>query len=251
MLFGKQQMRVHHTIEASIYVPDFKNWSSPMLISDEDYHSFDPQVSVDTQGNGITLFRRANGSESIIQSATYTNTTHNWSKAKDVSKSDNYATTPQIGTDSSGRAFAVVHPQGDSHYTIMIHAPQPQEKIREVSVPTYIDVERIIEISSPPAPVTEPFIAPLIPTNFKTQLHKKVFPTQIEWFTVLTWDAPDNSSVTAYRLYLNGELIATVAATSPLSHEMHNINVDGTYLFELSSINADDEESAKLILNLF
>lgn len=305
---------IMHGIEASIYSPETGQWSAPMVISDTAFHSFDPQVSIDTDGNGITLFRRADsGKESVIQSATYLKETGTWTYARDVSKSGFFATTPQIGTDDSGNAIAVVHPQGDSNYTIMIHAPLGHQVVSyETGEPIYNESAssstastksptsgeltvnssssrglnghelnssdyRIQSDSSQISPLEssnalEPSTltssstqqlsttqslslgdtTPGIPTNFQLLLQKNIFPTQIEWYTTLTWDAPtDPSDVTAYRLYLNGSLLETVSASDALSYEVHNIDKNASYTFELCSITASGTESTRIILRLF
>ncbi|PCI78185.1 hypothetical protein COB21_01580 [Candidatus Aerophobetes bacterium] len=330
--------QIHHSIESSIYDPRTQTWSVPEQISDSQFHSFDPQVSVDTDGNGITLFRRANSSEeSVIQSATYSSNNAAWSATRDVSKSGYFATTPQIGTDASGNAIAVVHPQGDANYTIMIHAllgektvlSQPNiprsdtsytgtnishtgtnishtgadishtgadfshtradlhtpsrennthnapasntvesnplitnnhsnnQSNSSASIEANVNVNTRLESSTSAQDIASMLSIiqasiPSIPTNFKTLLQKNVFPTQIEWFTTLSWDAPvDNSNIVNYRIYLNGSVAVTIAATDLLSYVVHNIDVDGSYTFELCSVTAVGTESDKVTLKLF
>lgn len=247
----------YHTIEASLYDPQLGHWSRPYKLSDEAFHSFDPQVSVDAKGDGIVLFRRANGSESVIQSASYNRSTQSWNSVQDVSESGHYAMTPQIGTDAAGRAFAVVHPDDGSNYTVTLHAnvakPQPTpepitiEKEVTKEVPVYIYTSTTEEAAQTALGAA----APSQPSNFQANVQQNIFPLQVEHFVTLTWDAANDETVIGYNLYLNGELIESFTTEADRSYTRHNLDINTTQNFEVASTNIDGDESIRLSLSLF
>ncbi len=70
--------------------------------------AFDPQISVNSAGTAIAIWRRNNGSNSIVQSASSTDGGVNWSTpANNLSAIGGNAVEPQISVDAAGTAIAI------------------------------------------------------------------------------------------------------------------------------------------------
>ena len=84
-------------------------WSTPANnVSAAGGDAFDPQISVDAAGTAIAIWRRNNGSNSIVQSASSTDGGVNWSTpANNLSAIGRNAVEPQISVDAAGTAIAI------------------------------------------------------------------------------------------------------------------------------------------------
>jgi hypothetical protein len=89
---------------------------------------------------------------------------------------------------------------------------------------------------------------PVPPTNFVGVVEKNKFLTQTELLNVLTWTPSIDPSVTSYRIYQNGILIATVPASGPYEVVLHNRRHGEIYTYELTAVNASGESTPLVIL---
>ena len=95
------------TIIQASTIEDVHNYSTPVNLSAVGQNAVDPQVAVDKEGNAVAVWARSNGSNTIIQASTYSETTDSWSSAVDLSGVEQNATKPQIVVDDNQNNVAV------------------------------------------------------------------------------------------------------------------------------------------------
>ncbi|MCH9811246.1 carboxypeptidase regulatory-like domain-containing protein [bacterium] len=66
----------------------------------------------------------------------------------------------------------------------------------------------------------------------------------------LTWSATTSPEVTGYRVYKNGELVASVGLNDTLEYESHNNPVDEASIYTVVSVNSDGSQSNGDIVQL-
>lgn len=93
-------------------------------------------------------------------------------------------------------------------------------------------------------------VAPTAPTNFRGKVIKNRFATQTDVIDNLKWSASSDPSVTGYRLFRDGVLIATIPATGPFKYNDHNRRPGVTYTYQLVAFNAGNQESAPVVVVL-
>jgi hypothetical protein len=81
-------------------------WSTPVDLSTAGQYAYDPQVTVDGSGLATAVWDRDDGSNTIVQASTSLNGAA-WSTPADLSTAGQYAYSPQVTVDGSGRATAV------------------------------------------------------------------------------------------------------------------------------------------------
>jgi hypothetical protein len=86
-------------------------WSPAVDLSAPLQNATDPQVTVDSTGRAIAVWKRSNGTDDIIQSSTSINGGA-WTPSVDLSIQ--HAMSPQVTVDSTGRATAVWAPNGSN-----------------------------------------------------------------------------------------------------------------------------------------
>lgn len=91
---------------------------------------------------------------------------------------------------------------------------------------------------------------PAPPSNFHGKVKKNKFGMQTEYMDVLSWDPSPDPTVTGYRIFQAGHLVASVGANGPFTVTIHNISKKKTYTYVLVAVNAAGVESTPLILTL-
>jgi hypothetical protein len=81
-------------------------WSTPVDVSVDGPQAYSPQVGVDSAGRATAVWFRLDGGHYIIQSST-SQSGGAWSTPVDVSVAGQNAYSPQVSSDSTGRATAV------------------------------------------------------------------------------------------------------------------------------------------------
>lgn len=104
-------------IQAAVYTKATTSWSTtPVIISldpaetvepQEGRDSLNPQIAVDSVGDGIAVWRRFNGSFYIVQAAHYTKATNTWGTPINLSADGQSALDPQISIGSGDDAIVV------------------------------------------------------------------------------------------------------------------------------------------------
>lgn len=89
--------------QASYFDVGLMTWSAPTLISLGGASATDPQVSVDSTGDAVAVWRRSG----VIQSSTFDGGTLTWSAPITISSGGSTVADPQVGTDAAGSAIAV------------------------------------------------------------------------------------------------------------------------------------------------
>ena len=85
----------------------FAGWSTPVNLSVSGRDAVDPQVAVDDSGNAVAVWRRFDGSNTVIQSSRLTAGGVGWSTPVDLSVAGEDADLQQVSMDGSGNAVAV------------------------------------------------------------------------------------------------------------------------------------------------
>jgi hypothetical protein len=85
----------------------FAGWSTPVNLSVSGRDAVDPQVDVDDSGNAVAVWRRSDGSNTIIQSSRLAAGGVSWSTPVNLSVAGRDADLQQVSVDGSGNAIAV------------------------------------------------------------------------------------------------------------------------------------------------
>ncbi|HTT95490.1 MAG TPA: hypothetical protein VMF55_12520 [Solirubrobacterales bacterium] len=86
-------------------------WGAPVDLSLPGRDAFLPEVAVDPSGNATAVWRRSNGTETIIQAASRPSGGA-WEAPVDLSLTGQRANAPQVAVDSNGGATVVWHTEG-------------------------------------------------------------------------------------------------------------------------------------------
>ena len=81
-------------------------WLAPQDLSAAGQHAYDPQVAVDGRGNAIAVWRRSEGTNTIVQAAVRTSG-GSFGAPQDLSTAGQNAYDPQVAVDGRGNAIAV------------------------------------------------------------------------------------------------------------------------------------------------
>jgi len=87
------------------------------------------------------------------------------------------------------------------------------------------------------------------PTDFVGTHCKVRFATQTDRVNILTWTASVDPTIVAYNLLRDGELIATIASTSPLIYQDHN-RCNQPYVYTLIAVNGAGVESEPVTVTI-
>lgn len=82
-------------------------WSAPVDLSAPGGDSDDPQISVDSGGSAIAVWKRFDGYRMIVQSRSSSDGGLTWSNSVDLSPAGGSAGSPQISVDADGTAHAI------------------------------------------------------------------------------------------------------------------------------------------------
>ena len=81
-------------------------WQTPVDLSAPGQNAFDPQVSVDPQGNATAIWYRDNGGNYVVQAATRA-PGGAWQTPVDLFVTGQTAYAPQVSVDAQGNATAI------------------------------------------------------------------------------------------------------------------------------------------------
>jgi len=97
----------NYIIQATRTTDGGATFSSPIDLSLAGRDAFNPQISFDNSGNGVCVWQRSNGTNTIIQAARTTDGGATFSTPIDLSHTGQDADSPQISFDNSGNGVCV------------------------------------------------------------------------------------------------------------------------------------------------
>jgi hypothetical protein len=245
-------------------------WTTPVNLSDPGQDASSSQVKVDPAGNAVAVWQRSDGTNTIIQAATFSFGGATWTTAKNLSSPGQNATRPQIAVDTTGNAVAVWQ-RSDGTNTIIQAATLP---FGGETWATPVDLSDPGQDSSLPqvafnnafgsvAVVWKSIINSLNDANIQASVefvqaasgiaifppqaavgrqHANRFAMQTEYFNQLDWTA-STSSVISYRIYRNGTLIAELPPTQ-LSYRDHARQKGVADTYQVTAIGLSNVESS-------
>lgn len=113
----------NYIIQSSILTPDL-GWSPPMIISDFGQDAYNPQIAIDSQGNGTAVWRSNGWTNYVVESSTlfveYSSTPGSWFWTEPVviSKFGENAADPTVAIDPYGNAIALWTSLKDTHFVL-------------------------------------------------------------------------------------------------------------------------------------
>ncbi len=99
-------------------------WSTPTTLSSSGQNAQNPEVSVDSSGNGISVWSRYNGDSSIIQASSLT-FRGSWSTSIDISSAGSNADSQELSmarTGTVGNAIVSWHQYNGSNFVVQSSA---------------------------------------------------------------------------------------------------------------------------------
>jgi len=99
----------NYIVQTRRYNTETSTWSAVQTLSVAGQISYDPQISMDTLGNAITIWRRYDGSHYIVQARRYNVETDTWASVQDLSDVGEHTFDPQVALamNELGNAVAV------------------------------------------------------------------------------------------------------------------------------------------------
>jgi hypothetical protein len=188
---------------------DGVNWTPVVDISVAGEQAFDSQVTSNPQGGFISVWDIGSSPNNFIRSSISSDGI-TWSTPTAVSPTGDIA-DPQVAVSSSGKAVVVweFNPassgyQIDSAYAILL----------EINPPTRASGRRV----------------------------KNRFLTQIEFVNQLQWTPSSSQDISAYNIYRDGALIASVSNTT-FSYNDHRGTNKSPVLYGITTVDSSGEES--------
>jgi hypothetical protein len=83
------------------------DWSAPVKLSPPGAEAFSPQIGVDSAGNAVATWLRANGEFNVILESAFLPLGGNWSAPVPVSATDHDVRQSQLAVDPAGNAVAI------------------------------------------------------------------------------------------------------------------------------------------------
>ena len=188
-------------------------------------NAYDPQIAMDSAGNGIAVWRRYNGADYIVQARRYDVDSDIWEAVEDLSAAGQDSYLPDVAMDSASNAIAVWQ-----------FGPTPivQTRMYDVDSGTW---QVAINLSAEGGDARAPkvamspagngvvvwyrgngsndivqatlFFGPLLaPANLSACKKSHRFPTQIDLIHCLAWDAVTDAA--KYRVYFDNGLTGFV-----------------------------------------
>ncbi len=96
-----------NTIIMGATLPFNGSWTTPVTLSLSGEDASIPQVAVDPQGNAVAVWKRSNGTNTVIQGAVLPFGASSWTPTADLSLPGKDADVPQVAVDPNGNAVAV------------------------------------------------------------------------------------------------------------------------------------------------
>lgn len=186
-------------------------------------------LSGDSQGNVIASWTVLNNTNGYIQSASLAVNQTSWGVISQVSPSSGFAEASQISLTPAGDAVMLWNNISS------IQAPTPTFG-GTINSSIFLNV----------------FFLSLQPSFFNGQVLKNKFLTATDRIHQLTWGASPNPSIVQYRLYRNGKLINTQAASrKPIySYQDHDRSKRVNDVYKLIAISSNGHESTPLYVSL-
>jgi len=102
-----------HRIQAVRYDKEVGTWSEAEYLSDAGQMAFSPEVAMDSAGNAVVVWYRADDGtgKKVVQTKSYDGAA--WSSVTDLSDSGQDASSPQVAMGSAGNAVAVWYRTND------------------------------------------------------------------------------------------------------------------------------------------
>jgi hypothetical protein len=227
-------------------------------------------LSVDAEGNAVSTWTHFLNPSSYVQAAALSASDTAWQLLTELSPASDSCQNSQGVVTAKGDAVVIW--EDDINSTLgkvgtinssiylglfpAISLPLPSSNPVEPSSSTPLSPNKPAEPSpSTPSPAENPLnqppSIPLPPTAFAGEVVKNKFATQTDRIHSLTWNASQDPTVVAYKLYRNSVLIAAINATGPsFSYEDHNRHKKVADTYALTSVNSDGIESDPLTLIL-
>lgn len=103
----KRSNGINETIQTSYSTNGGQTWSSVETISDTRQNAGNPQVSLNSSGQAVVVWKRNDGSNDIIQARRSTDGGQTWSGVENLSAAGHSADNPQVSLNDAGQAVAV------------------------------------------------------------------------------------------------------------------------------------------------
>lgn len=198
-------------------------WGTPLVLDTTDSgNAFaNPSVAVDGKGNAYVVYEKDDlSSNGTIYYNQYTSTSNSWLDASVLLSSPGVLSSknPKVSMNELGGAAVVWSTDPVSTQSI-----------------------QIVYTGNP---------APTAPSHLKGNQVKTRFLTQTAYNNEIRWSASTTPSVISYNIYRNGELVATVPATSPLFYQDPNARKKEVYTYEVTAVNAQGLESTPISVDV-
>jgi len=99
----------HQIVQAAARPAGVATFGAPQNLTDIGQNASSPHVVVDDQGNATAVWRRSNGTHTIVQAATRPAGATSFGSSQDLSAPGQHAFAPQVAVDVQGNVTAVWH----------------------------------------------------------------------------------------------------------------------------------------------
>lgn len=225
-----------------------------------------PRIVVDESGNALAVWPESSGG---LGSARYSFTGATWSAVTTLNLSGNIPSNISLGGDAVGNAVVsytitngpVRYIQSaklaltDTSWTILTGLSSFYEADNncQIVLTEHGDVVAIWEndVSSSTGTINSSIFlsifAPLPPSQLTGRAIQNKFLIQTDRINELSWQASQDNTTTAYHLYRNNKLIATIpSASGSLTYQDHRRSKNSRDTYKVMAINANDKESTSL-----
>ncbi len=188
------------------------SWSTPVNLSSSGQDAALASAQINDAGQAVALWRRSNGTNRLIEAATL-NFGQSWSSAVAISETGQDADTPDITLNASGQVVACW----------------------QRSDGTYARIQ-----------CSTTLLAPLPPSNLSGVQRVLKTRSGSTLFNRLIWSASTTSTVNAYKVYRNDQLVATISSSRKLLYEDYNVDGTSSIAYDVSALTEAGGESAKV-----
>ncbi len=238
-----------------------EKWSDPVDLSPADGDATMPQLALNAAGRAVAVWSRSRGSHQIAQAVTKSES--GWSSVVDLSAGGQDAIAPSVACNNAGQAVAVWQRFNGMHWVVQAatmnmeggwsppvdlsyegqQGIDPRIAVNQKGEAVVVwtsqgsDFSEIVASTAllpplPPAQLTGEQIASLVSGKPNLQFESR-----------LSWLPSQTSNVVAYRVYKEGQLIATLNA-SQLSYSEKDQKPKEQVSYAVSAVSSGGGESA-------
>ena len=187
------------------------SWSTPVDLSASGQHAAHPRVEINAAGQVVAIWRRSNGTNTIVQAATL-NFGQSWSAPVDLSQTGQNADSPAITLNAKGETLAIWQRSDGTNIRIQYASTR---------------------------------IAPSPPSGLMGKQMGLLAGTQISFFNRLFWTASSTLNVVSYNIYRNGVFIQNTGSRHSQYEDLNQ--QEGVFVtYEISAVSSGGGESAKV-----